>query len=71
MSPNVAVENDTARIIRPKEEPDESTYTALFVKRDGKWLIDRVNEEESAAPAQAAFELRAFERLGMDDRLVD
>jgi uncharacterized protein (TIGR02246 family) len=51
LSPNVAVESGTARIIRPKEEPDESNYSALFVKRDGKWLIDRVSEEETAAPA--------------------
>src|SRR4029079_13959134 len=32
LSPNVAVESGTARILRPKEEPDESTYSALFVK---------------------------------------
>src|SRR4029079_3989084 len=51
MSPNVAVESGTARIIRPKEEPDESSYSALFVKRDGKWLLDRVTEEETPAPA--------------------
>jgi uncharacterized protein (TIGR02246 family) len=50
LSPNVAIESGTARIIRPREEPDESTYSALFVKRDGKWLLDRVTEEE--APAQ-------------------
>jgi uncharacterized protein (TIGR02246 family) len=53
LSPNVAIENGTARIIRPKEEPDESTYSALFVKRGGKWLLDRVSEEETpAAPAK-------------------
>jgi uncharacterized protein (TIGR02246 family) len=53
LSPNVAVESGTARILRPKEEPDESTYSALFVKRDGQWLLDRVTEEEaSAAEAQ-------------------
>ena len=51
MSPNVAVESGTARIVRPKDEPDESTYSALFVKRDGKWLLDRVAEEETPAPA--------------------
>jgi uncharacterized protein (TIGR02246 family) len=50
MSPNVAIESGTARISRPKEESDESSYTALFVKRDGKWLIDRVSEEETSAP---------------------
>jgi uncharacterized protein (TIGR02246 family) len=50
LSPNVAVETGTARITRPKAGPDESTYSALFVKRDGKWLLDRVTEEEIAAP---------------------
>jgi uncharacterized protein (TIGR02246 family) len=51
LSPNVAVESGTARVVRPKEEPDESTYSALFVKREGKWLLDRVTEEEAAAPS--------------------
>jgi uncharacterized protein (TIGR02246 family) len=52
-SPNVAIESGTARIIRPSEEPDESNYSALFVKRDGNWLIDRVSEDEvPATPAK-------------------
>ncbi len=51
-SPNVAIETGTARIIRPNAEPDESTYSALFVKRDGNWLIDRVTEEGTPAPTQ-------------------
>src|SRR4029078_9540397 len=51
LSPNVAVESGTARILRPKEGPDESTSSALFVKRDGKWLLDRVTEEETPAAA--------------------
>lgn len=51
-SPNVAVENGIARITRPDQEPDESAYTALFVKRDGKWLLDRVSEEQAPAPAE-------------------
>jgi uncharacterized protein (TIGR02246 family) len=50
LSPNVAIENGTARITRPDAEPDQSTYSALFVKRDGKWLLDRVTEEETPAP---------------------
>ena len=56
MSPNVAVESGTARIIRPKDEPDESTYSALFVKREGKWLLDRVTEEEPPAPPPSNYE---------------
>jgi uncharacterized protein (TIGR02246 family) len=50
LSPNVAIETGTARIVRPDEEPDESAYSALFVKRDGKWLLDRVTEEQPPAP---------------------
>ena len=50
LSPNVAIESGTARVIRPKEEPDDSTYSALYVKRDGKWLLDRVSEDELASP---------------------
>ena len=58
LSPNVAVESGTARVVRPKEEPDESTYSALFVKRDGKWLLDRVKEEEPprTAPPPSNYE---------------
>jgi uncharacterized protein (TIGR02246 family) len=52
LSPNVAVENGTARIINPNGEPDESAYSALFVKRDGKWLIDRVTEQETAGQSE-------------------
>jgi uncharacterized protein (TIGR02246 family) len=58
-SPNVAVENGVARIISPNAEPDESAYTALFVKQDGKWLLDRVSEEETipeTAPPQSGYE---------------
>jgi uncharacterized protein (TIGR02246 family) len=50
VSPNVAIENGRVRIIRPNEEPEETFYSAVNVKRDGKWLLDRVSEEESAAP---------------------
>jgi len=56
LSPNVAIENGTARVIRPKEEPDESTYSALFVKRDGKWLLDRVTEEQPPAPPPSNYD---------------
>lgn len=45
MSPNVAIESGTARIIRPDTEPEETDYTAVNMKRDGKWLIDRISEE--------------------------
>jgi uncharacterized protein (TIGR02246 family) len=53
ISPGVAVEHGTAKVILPNETPEESEYTAVYVKRDGQWLLDRVTEEDVlAAPSQ-------------------
>jgi uncharacterized protein (TIGR02246 family) len=46
ISPNVAAEQGVAKVSRPDQSPEESDYTAVYVKRDGKWLLDRVTEEE-------------------------
>jgi uncharacterized protein (TIGR02246 family) len=46
ISPSVAVENGIASLISADEEPRETSYTAIHVKRDGKWLLDRVTEED-------------------------
>jgi uncharacterized protein (TIGR02246 family) len=46
ISPNVAVEHGTAQLVAAGEKPVETTYTAIHVKRDGKWLLDRVTEED-------------------------
>ena len=53
VSPNVAVEQGTAVVIKPDAEPAKSSYSAVYVKRDGKWLVDRISEEEElpAAPS--------------------
>ena len=56
LSPNVAIESGTARVVRPDDDPDVSTYSALFVKRDGQWLLDRVKEEEPPAPPPSNYE---------------
>lgn len=45
VSPNVAVEQGTAKVIRPDQEPEISQYSAVYMKIDGKWLLDRVTEE--------------------------
>ena len=48
LSPTVAMERGTARVVKKSEkEPNNTDYTAIDVKRDGKWLLDRVSEEES------------------------
>ncbi len=52
LSPNVAVEHGTAKLLAPKGEPEEVKYTAVYVKRDGKWLLDRVTDgDEAEAPS--------------------
>jgi uncharacterized protein (TIGR02246 family) len=57
VSPNVAIERGSASLIRSDAEPELSVYSAVHVKRDGKWLLDRVSEEEApVAPS-------AYERL--------
>lgn len=45
LSPNVAVEQGTAKFLLPKGEPEEIEYTAVYVQRDGKWLLDRVTDQ--------------------------
>jgi uncharacterized protein (TIGR02246 family) len=56
VSPNVAIENGVVRIIRPNEEPEETNYSAVSVKRDGEWLLDRVSEEEPPAPPTSRYD---------------
>ena len=46
ISPGVAVENGVAKLISADGQPQESSYTAIHVRRDGKWLLDRVTEED-------------------------
>ena len=56
VSPNVAIENGTARVLRPSEEPELTSYTAVSVKRDGKWLLDRITEEAPPAPPPSNYD---------------
>lgn len=46
VSPNVAIESGTAKVLHPSRDPESSEYSAVYVKRDGQWLLDRVTEEE-------------------------
>jgi uncharacterized protein (TIGR02246 family) len=46
ISPRVAVENGVAKLISADGQPQESSYTAIHVKENGKWFLDRVTEED-------------------------
>jgi uncharacterized protein (TIGR02246 family) len=61
VSPNVAVEQGTAKVIGAGETPEESQYSAVYVKRDGQWLLDRVTEEQSAEPPSHYEHLKELE----------
>lgn len=45
VSPNVALEQGEAVLTAPDAEPERTSYSVVHVRRDGKWLIDRITEE--------------------------
>ncbi|HEY6564826.1 MAG TPA: SgcJ/EcaC family oxidoreductase, partial [Pirellulaceae bacterium] len=55
LSPNVAVEHGDALVEFPDEDAEKSTYSALHVKRDGKWLLDRITESESVVEPESNY----------------
>jgi uncharacterized protein (TIGR02246 family) len=61
VSPNVAVERGTAKLLAPNEEPEQIEYSAVEVKRDGKWLLDRVTDKTQEAAPSHAEQLKVLE----------
>jgi uncharacterized protein (TIGR02246 family) len=54
---DVAIEEGTARVLRPGQPPDDSGYLAIHAKKDGKWRLDSVRETElPAVPAGEPYE---------------
>lgn len=56
VSPNVAIEKGSAVVSYSNHDPEESTYSAVHVKRDGQWMLDRVTEEEVPPPPPSHYE---------------
>lgn len=63
ISPSVARELGSAVVTRTDEDVVETTYTAIYVKYSGEWLIDRVTEEDVAAEASHAEQLQELQWL--------
>lgn len=61
LSPNAAVEHGTARILVPDSEPEVIDYTAIYVQREGKWLLDRVTDEAVAVVPSQYEQLKVLE----------
>lgn len=56
LSPTVAVETGTARVVAPNAEPSDTRYKAVHIKTNGGWKLDSVREEEAPAAAPSHFE---------------
>src|SRR4051812_29219345 len=56
LSPNVAVEKGSAEVTYGKRPTEKSKYTAVHMKRDGKWLLDRVSEVDEPTPPPSNYE---------------
>jgi uncharacterized protein (TIGR02246 family) len=61
ISPSVAVEHGRTTLLAPNSEPEEIEYTAVNVKRDGKWLLDRVTDKEIEIAPTHYDELKALD----------
>jgi uncharacterized protein (TIGR02246 family) len=61
LSPNVAIEQGTAKLVAPNSEPEEIEYSAVDVKRDGKWLLDRVTDKSKEVTPTHYAQLKALE----------
>jgi hypothetical protein len=60
---DVAIEEGDARVTPAGEAPAESTYMAVHVKRDGRWLLDSVRETELPARSSSYEHLKELEWL--------
>jgi uncharacterized protein (TIGR02246 family) len=56
LSPNVAIEKGTAEVTYSDFDPEITEYTAVHVKRDGAWMLDRVSETEIQPPPPSNYE---------------
>ena len=61
VSPNVAVETGTAKLVSPSGEPEETEYSAVDVRRDGKWLLDRVTDKSNGDSSSSYEKLKDLE----------
>jgi uncharacterized protein (TIGR02246 family) len=61
VSPNVAIEQGTAKKLAPNAAPEETEYSAVNVKRDGKWLLDRVTDKSKEVASSNYEQLKVLE----------
>lgn len=61
LSPNVAVEQGSARLVVAKDAVEEIEYTAVYVRQNKKWLLDRVTDQAPSTEVTHADHLKVLE----------
>ncbi len=62
LSPSIARETGTTRVIAPEQEPSDTSYEAMYVKTPEGWKLDSVREQPESSPAPSHYEqLQALE----------
>ena len=60
VSPNVAVEKGIATFLS-SQAPESVDYSAVYIQRDGKWLLDRVTDDPQPVVASRYEQLKPLE----------
>lgn len=63
ISPNVTLERGLATVTHSEDEISETRYSVVYVKRDGRWLIDHVAEDEAVKQVSQYEHLQVLEPL--------
>jgi uncharacterized protein (TIGR02246 family) len=63
VTPEVATVDGTSRLRRPGDLPTDSTFTAILVKNNGRWLFDTVRETDLPGSESAYEQLKDLEWL--------
>lgn len=63
VSPNVAIEKGSATLLQQDSVSESTHYSAVYVKRDGRWLLDRVSEVVTERPSSGYEGLKELEWL--------
>ncbi len=61
VSPNVAVEQGTSKESSGEGEAEDVPYTAVYIKRDAQWMLDRVTDQENKEPPSHYEQLKPLE----------
>lgn len=61
VSPNVAAEHGVATFGEPEADPEQVAYSAVYVRLDGKWLLDRVTDKESVVEPSSYAQLKQLQ----------